>query len=115
MPEDNKKSFDPSEIVRGIQQLLVSDKKKIAFLFGAGTSLANRFVGAPYIPAVAEMTQKIESKILEDNQYVEALNEMKIELAGTAHGFNIETLLSNIEDNKYSIFFMKPPSYFISI
>ena len=27
-----EKFFDPSEMVRGIQQLLVSDKKKIAFL-----------------------------------------------------------------------------------
>ena len=36
------KCFDPSEIVKGIQQLLVSDKKKIAFLFGAGTSIAKK-------------------------------------------------------------------------
>ena len=33
--------FDPSEYVRGLQQLVISDKKKIGFLCGAGTSLAN--------------------------------------------------------------------------
>lgn len=34
--------FDPSEYIKGIQQLLISDKKRIAFLFGAGTSLAKK-------------------------------------------------------------------------
>ncbi len=34
--------YDPSEYVRGLQQLLVSDKKKTAFLFGAGTSLSKK-------------------------------------------------------------------------
>ena len=32
-------THDPSEYIRQLQQILVSDKKKIAFLFGAGTSL----------------------------------------------------------------------------
>ena len=35
-------SYDPSEYIRGLQQLLVSDKKRIGFLFGAGTSLAKK-------------------------------------------------------------------------
>lgn len=34
--------FDPSEYIKGIQQLLISDKKKIGFLCGAGTSLAKK-------------------------------------------------------------------------
>jgi hypothetical protein len=32
-------THDTSEYIRGLQQLLISGKKKIDFLFGAGTSL----------------------------------------------------------------------------
>lgn len=35
-------THDPSEYIRGLQQLLISDKKKIGFLFGAGTSSAKK-------------------------------------------------------------------------
>lgn len=34
--------FDPSEYIKGLQQLLISDKKKVGFLCGAGTSLAKK-------------------------------------------------------------------------
>ncbi|MDD4436566.1 MAG: hypothetical protein PHS04_00820 [Tissierellia bacterium] len=53
---------DPSEYVRGLQQLLVSDKKKIAFLFGAGTSLAKKNKNSLTIPAIGKMTEKIDTK-----------------------------------------------------
>jgi hypothetical protein len=36
-------THDPSEYIRGLQALLVSDKKKIGFLFGAGTSLCKSY------------------------------------------------------------------------
>ena len=93
---------DPSETVRGIQQLLISDKKKIAFFFGAGTSFAGRLLGLPYIPAIAEMTEKVEAKIINEKDYESALTDIKTELNETPGGFNIETLLSNIE-NKIQI------------
>ena len=35
-------THDPSEYIKGLQQLLISDKKNVAFLFGAGTSLAKK-------------------------------------------------------------------------
>ena len=98
MIETNTKYFDPSETIRGIQQLLVSDKKKIAFLFGAGTSFAPRTKNLPYVPAIDEMTRQIETEILNDQVYASAFNEIKVELDGTEQGFNVETLLSNIED-----------------
>ena len=88
---------DPSETVRGIQQLLISDKKKIAFFFGAGTSFAGRFLGLPYIPAIAEMTDKVEARIIETSEHASALADIKTELTEAPGGFNIETLLSNIE------------------
>ncbi|MCL2147262.1 MAG: SIR2 family protein [Synergistaceae bacterium] len=96
MSEGTSLYFDPSETVRGIQQLLVSDKKKIAFFFGAGTSFAGRTKGLPYVPAIAEMTEKVETEI--DRKYTSALADIKAELANTPIGFNVETLLSNIED-----------------
>jgi hypothetical protein len=96
------KYFDPSEIVRGIQQLLVSDKKKIAFLFGAGTSLAKKEIDSPYIPAIGKMTELVLAYLKEDNnngkQYEKALTEINEELKQQGQPLNIETLLSNIEE-----------------
>lgn len=35
-------TFDPTEYIKGIQQLLISDKKRIAFLCGAEPLLPER-------------------------------------------------------------------------
>jgi hypothetical protein len=90
--------FDPYETVRGIKQILVSDKKKIAFLFGAGTSVARRNDGDPFVPAVTRMTELVEEKVSEEKKFKIALEEIKSQLVSTAMGFNVETLLTNIED-----------------
>lgn len=96
------KYFDPSEIIRGIQQLLVSDKKKIAFLFGAGTSLAKKEECSPCIPAIGKMTELVLEYLKEDKdngkKYEEALTEIKEELEHQDQSLNIETLLSNVEE-----------------
>jgi len=93
-----EKYFDPSEMVRGIQQLLVSDKKKIAFLFGAGTSLAKKEDSSPCIPAIGEMTELVLTYLKEDEdngkKYEKALTEIKEELEQQEQSLNIETLLS---------------------
>ena len=39
MASTNLIYHDPSEYIKNLQQLLSSDKKRIGFLFGAGTSL----------------------------------------------------------------------------
>lgn len=97
-----EKYFDPSEMVRGIQQLLVSDKKKIAFLFGAGTSLAKKEQSSPCIPAIGKMTKLVISYLKDDEdngrKYETALDEIEEELKQQGQSLNIETLLSNIEE-----------------
>jgi len=95
---ESNKIFDPSETIRGIQQLLVSDKKKIAFLFGAGTSFAKRTNNSLNIPAITEMTDKIVAEIQKDKKFAPVINEIKTELESTVISFNIETLLTNVED-----------------
>jgi hypothetical protein len=89
-------------MVRGIQQLLVSDKKKIAFLFGAGTSLAKKTDDAPFIPAVGAITELVISHLKDDigngAKYEIALSEITEELAQLGQPLNVETLLSNIEE-----------------
>jgi hypothetical protein len=87
---------DPSEYIRGIQQILISDKKKIGFLFGAGSSLSQKSDKSLTVPAIGKMT----SEIVEDIEKIEpkykiALDEIKEEL-GEKY-FNIETILSNLE------------------
>ncbi|MEQ8624240.1 MAG: SIR2 family protein [Vicingaceae bacterium] len=87
------KSHDPAEYIRGIQQILISDKKRIGFLFGAGSSLANEEL---IVPAIGQMTTSIVKEIgTEKKEYKSALDEIKIELGEDK--FNIETILSNLE------------------
>jgi acetone carboxylase gamma subunit len=88
-------SHDPSEYVRGIQQILVSDKKKIGFLFGAGSSLACKDKTSPYVPAIAEMTRIVVENVGKISvPYAEAILQIQDELQTK---FNVETLLSNLE------------------
>lgn len=87
---------DPSEYIRGIQQILISDKKKIGFLFGAGSSLATKNKKSLTVPAIGKMTSEIIEEVEKVNaKYQTALNEIKEELG--EKNFNIETILSNLE------------------
>lgn len=92
--------FDPSEYIRGVQQILISDKKRIGFLFGAGTSLATLNDNSLTVPAIGKMTTEIVEKLSKTNKkYSTVFTELRDEL-GT--NFNVETILSNLE-LKYSI------------
>ncbi|MCT3806470.1 SIR2 family protein [Elizabethkingia anophelis] len=89
-------SYDPSEYIRGIQQILISDKKKIGFLFGAGSSLAWKNIKSLTVPAIGKMTSEILVEVVKvEPKFEIALDEIKEEL-GEAN-FNIETILSNLE------------------
>lgn len=90
-------THDPSEYIKGLQQLLISDKKNIAFLFGAGTSLAKKNEKSIYVPAIDKMTENIENILNKNELYKEALGEIRKEIESTDHSYNIESLLSNIE------------------
>jgi hypothetical protein len=88
-------THDPSEYIRGLQQLLISDKKRIAFLFGAGTSLAKKNTNSKFVPAIGVMTKQIEAELSGDSVYENAIKEIREET--TNEIYTIETLLSNIE------------------
>lgn len=93
-------NHDPSEYIRGIQQILISDKKKIGFLFGAGSSLAKKNTKSLTVPAIGTMTNEIVTELSDKEvSYKKALEEIKEELE--EKNFNIETILSNLEQ-KYS-------------
>ncbi len=88
-------THDPREHIRGFHQILISNKKRIGFLFGAGTSLATN-IPAVCIPVIAEMTTRIVKKVEADStDFAVAVQEMKIEIGDAL--FNIESLLSTIE------------------
>ena len=97
----NEITHDPSEYIRGLQQLLISDKKKIAFLFGAGTSFAKKNVDSVNIPQVGKMTELIEIELNKTEKYKSAIMEIKQEIGEDK--YNIETLLSNVEEKKHII------------
>jgi hypothetical protein len=93
-------SHDPVEHIRGLQQLLISDKKRIAFLFGAGTSLAKKNSESRCVPAIGELTEDITNNLCSVPKYDQAVNEIKSEMGKGM--FNIETFLSNMQQ-KYEI------------
>lgn len=94
---------DPSESVRGLQQILTSNKKRIGFLFGAGTSMCldNKY----RLPGIVQMTEEIITEIsssteLADSQlYSAALSQVKATLEKANH-WNIEYLLSDLEQKE---------------
>ena len=87
-------THDPSEYIRGIQQILISDKKRIGFLFGAGTSQSKKNDKSLTVPAMEKMTKNLVEEI-KDNKFKDALDGIKKELGES--NFNIETILSNLE------------------
>src|SRR5665811_2147948 len=78
---------DPAEYIRGIQQILVSDKKRIGFLFGAGSSLAKKNSKSLTVPAIYKKNEDYKTAL------VSIRKELEIK-------FNIETLLSNLEQKE---------------
>lgn len=87
-------THDPTEYIKGLQTILVSDKKKIGFLLGAGTSLAKKNENSKIVPSVKEMTDYIIQNIT-DEKNKNAVEQLKEEIGDG--NFNIETLLSNLE------------------
>ena len=89
---------DPSEYIKNLQQLLSSDKKRIGFLFGAGTSLVkNPKTNASYITGIKDLTSAIEEKLSKNSQYKGAVLEIREEIESENKSYTIETLLSNLE------------------
>lgn len=93
MTKSSYLTHDPSEYVKQLQQLLVSDKKRIAFLFGAGTSTAKKTDKSLCIPTIKQLTLEIENNLTKI--YKDSLSEIKEEIG--LDKYNIETLLSNLE------------------
>lgn len=96
-------THDPEECIRNIFQLLVYKKKRIGFLFGAGTSKAAKEKGISLtVPDINELTKIIEEEILNDkdkdgkltNKYEDLITTLKTDLC---EKYNIETILSNLE------------------
>lgn len=91
------KSHDPREFVRGLQRMLISDTKRVGFLFGAGTSMSGKKGASKdsVIPGVQKMTEIIIKKI-DDDKYRKALGHIKEDLTASNIGFQIEYILSSI-------------------
>lgn len=88
-------THDPREHIRGIHQILISDKKRIGFLFGAGSSFATG-VPSVRVPAIADMTTQIVDEVeAHSAEFASAVKEMRREIGEAL--FNIESLLSSIE------------------
>ncbi len=93
----NQHTHDPREHIRGIHQILISDKKRIGFLFGAGSSFATGVKGVN-VPAIDDMTKVIVDEIeAQSPEFAAAVKEIQAETEGNDLAFTIESLLSTIE------------------
>ena len=99
LPENcmNQHTHDPREHIRGIYQILISDKKRIGFLFGAGSSFATG-VKNVFVPAIDEMTTIIVDTIESHSpEFAVAVTQIRAETESSDLTFTIESLLSTIE------------------
>jgi len=88
-------THDPREHIRGIHQILISDKKRIGFLFGAGSSFKTG-VNNVSVPTIADMTNQIVAGVAAHSaDFAAAVKEIQGEIGNAL--FNIESLLSSIE------------------
>lgn len=107
-------THDPREFVRGLQQILVSDSKRIGFLTGAGTSMLKekpskkidslkRPVFDSLICGTKEMTQIVE-KLFEgkkgNEKFHNAIQIIKKEIENEQRKFHIESLVSKISQKE---------------
>jgi hypothetical protein len=97
----NKITHDPREHIRGIHQIFISDKKRIGFLFGAGTSFGTG-LSTVQIPAIDKMTTQVVDTVEKSSpKFKTALETIKAEIG--VDKFNIEALLSRIESKGEAI------------
>lgn len=90
-------THDPREHIRGIHQILISDKKRIGFLFGAGTSYATGLLSIN-VPTIEQMTAVVVREVeAHSPEFAAAVTEMRAEAERANFAFNIESLLSSIE------------------
>lgn len=100
----NNLTHDPKEHIKGLQQILISDTKKIGFLFGAGTSLAIK-KGASrdsVVPGIQEMTKIIISS-LTNPKHKSAISTVEKELNDDHLPINIENILSSVTQKEQVI------------
>ncbi|MGS0973155.1 MAG: SIR2 family protein [Candidatus Izemoplasmataceae bacterium] len=87
-------SKNPYEYISGVLQTLASDKKRIGFLCGAGTSFAKKDESALYVPNIQQMS----SIIIENIKLVsQKFNDGIISIQEEAGTSNIEKILDLIE------------------
>lgn len=111
-----EKSHDPREFIRSVQQILINNKIRIGFLFGAGSSMAapltdkegkqildKKKKSVPLIPGISAMTDKIVSGIKEKD-FIAALKIIKMELEDAEKDvikkksvFMLENIISSID------------------
>jgi len=107
-------SHDPREFVRGLQQILVSDSKRIGFLTGAGTSMlkekptgkfdeSKRPIFDPLIYGTKQITDIVENLFKEDEKkekFNKAVQLIKKEIENEKLKFHIESLFSIISQKE---------------
>jgi hypothetical protein len=94
-------THDPREHIRGVHQILINNKKRIGFLFGAGSSCKNATGIKPIsigVPVIGEMTNLVVNEVIAHSaEFDTAVKQIQQEIEVKNSQFNIESLLSSIE------------------
>ncbi|TAK64155.1 SIR2 family protein [Methylobacter sp.] len=95
-------THDPREHIRGVHQILINNKKRIGFLFGAGSSCTNATgISTIGVPVIGQMTKLIEKEAADHSaEFANAVQQIQQEIENRKppfNIFNIESLLSSIE------------------
>jgi hypothetical protein len=86
-----------------MRQVLISDKKRLGFLFGAGSSLATGVPGVS-VPAIQKATQLVVDQVKAHSpEFSTAVDQIKSEFASANSSFNVESLLSCVENKRTAI------------
>lgn len=104
-------THDPREFVRGLQQILVSDSKRIGFLTGAGTSMlkekpvtvsADKVEMEALVLGTQAMTEVVVNMFTgeENKKYRDCIDLIKQELSDDGIKFHIESLISKISQKE---------------
>ncbi|MFA7421123.1 MAG: SIR2 family protein [Melioribacteraceae bacterium] len=109
---------DPREFIRGLQQILISDTKRIGFLCGAGTSMAaemrdkegeivyqdeKKTKPLPLIPGIKIMTDEVIKEILDEDLKTalgiikEELEDAEKDVIKKKNVFMLENIISSID------------------
>ena len=109
-----QRTHDPRQVIEDLRNHLAAHDRRLAFLFGAGTSSAINIAPSPnteeqpthkpLIPAVAALTDICKTAVSDKgDQYASAWDALAGQCQQKGHAINIENILSSVRSKRDAI------------